>query len=137
MMSLSMPPVFNMLAGMNIVCSSSTPTPSRSLNVVFQPSAVNVTFVSYIIQISCTATLLGGQTGTVQLLSDQNSTPSTVRALVSNANSVSLALAITAVNDQKVQLCGFIQPGHNALLSSSGTATIAIISQTETALWIA
>lgn len=106
-------------------------TPSRTLNTTFTPDATKAVFVVYTIQIVCTATLIGGQTGAVQLLSDTASTPTTVRDTIANSNSVSLAIAVTVVNSQTASLHYLVPPNHNVKLVSSGTATISIISQSE------
>lgn len=117
----------------------STSTSSRSLNsAAYQVSTTRAAFVSYSISTVCTATLLGGQQSTVQLVSDSSSSPTTVRAQVANGNSFALAISITGVNSQTAVLSGYVNAGDFVKLptSSSGTAcgTLAIVSQTETLL---
>lgn len=110
-------------------------TPSRALNTNFTPSATNAVFVSYSIGMTCTATILGGQSSTVELRSDTNATPTTVRASINAGNSVSIAISLTAVNTQTVSLIYLVPPGHNVRLVSSGTCTaLSIISQSEVSL---
>lgn len=122
------------IAGTPNSLSYTASTPTRTLNTNFTPDATKAVSVVYTIQIACTATLIGGQTGTVQLLSDTNTTPTTVRDTVANTNSVSLAIAVTVVNTQTASLHYIVPPGHNVRLASSGTATISIISQSEVAI---
>jgi len=113
-------------------------TPSRSFNSNFTPSATKAVFVSYSVTIACTASLSGGQSATVELRSDTNATPTTVRAAVANANSVSLAIALTAVNTQTSVLSYVVPAGHSVRLaapSAGGTVcTTSIAAQTEVAL---
>lgn len=112
----------------------SASTPSRTLNSNFQPSTTKATFVSYSVNISCTANLSGGQTSTVELRSDASATPSTVRGTAANSNSVALAIALTVVNSQTTSL-GFVVPaGHYVRVNSTGTCTASLVSQTEVAL---
>lgn len=104
----------------------------RALNTNFQLSATTGTWVSYSIAATCTATLLGGQSETVELRSDTNATPTTVRSTTAISNSVSLAISITAINTQTGVISAFIPPGHNVRLVSSGTCTsVSVVSQSE------
>lgn len=120
--------------GSDATFSYTVNTPSRTFNSNFTPHATKGVWVSYTVEISCVATLSGGQSGTVELRSDTNATPTTVRAQAYNANSVSLAIALTAVNTQRVQLSYFVPPGHNVRLVTSGSASISIVNQTEITL---
>lgn len=106
-------------------------TPARTLNTVFTPSATNAVMVFYTVSISCSMTLTSGQTGAVELRSDTNPTPTTVRARVSNTNSGTLTIGLALVNAQEAELSYLVPAGHNIKLVSSGTATIAITSQSE------
>lgn len=112
----------------------SSTTPSRSLNTNFTPSATNAVWVFYTISISCTITLAVGQTGSVELRSDTNATPTTVRSKVSNTNSGLLTLGLNLVNAQESILSYLVPPGHNVRLVSSGGATISLTNQNEVAL---
>lgn len=122
--------------GLTPVVTYSAATSTRTLNTTFTPDASNAVLVNYVISISCTATLLGGQTGTVELRSDAATTPTTVRGRISNQNSVSLAIALTAVNAQEAVLSYLVPPGHKVRLVSSGTATISLTAQSEVTLAI-
>lgn len=106
-------------------------TPSRVLNSAFQPDANNPVWVFYTVEISCTATLVSGQTGSIKLQCDSSATPTTVRAESLNTNSVSLAIALTAVNTQRTTLSYLVPPGHYVKLASTGTATMSLTSQSE------
>lgn len=111
-------------------------TPSRSLNSDFQPSSTLPTMVFYTVELICTANLSGGETATVELRSDSASTPTTVRTTVRNANSVSLAIALTLVNTHVGVLSYIVPAGHNVRLVSSatGSPTITLLSSVEVAL---
>lgn len=109
-------------------------TPTRVLGTAFQPSTTKQVLVSYSVKITCTASLAGGQDGKIELLSDASNPPTTVRATAQNQNSVSLAIALTAVNAQTLQLSYWTPPGHFVLLKSTqttGTPTFSIINQVE------
>lgn len=124
-------------SNVNILKQTLSYTPlvtNRALNTTFMPSDTASTFVCYTVEIICTASLAGGQTGTVELRSDANALPITARSQVANTNSVSLAIAVTVVNTQRMQLMYLVPPGHNVRLVSSGTATIAIVAQSEVAI---
>lgn len=115
-----------------------TSIPSRTLNSAgFQPSTTKVVLVTYSVRITCTASLAGGQDGKIELMSDSNSTPTTVRATAQNRNSVSLAIALTAVNEQTTCLTYLVPIGHYIRLTSTqttGTPAFSIVSQTETVI---
>lgn len=118
--------------------STITPsTPARSLNAVFQPNATKAVDCSYSISITCTATLTGGQTGKVELFSDAVNPPTTLRSTLRNSNSVSLAIALTAVNEQTSLLNYLVPIGHYVKLLTTnvlGTPTFSMISQSESVL---
>lgn len=106
-------------------------TPTRTLNTVFQIDPTRAAFVYYTIKISCTATLTGGQTGTVQLVSDAVNPPTTIRGSETNTNSISLAIAITSLNEQTAVLSYMVPAGNYVKLVTSGTATITLVNQAE------
>lgn len=120
--------------GEDATLSYSSTNENRSLNSDFTPNETKAVLVSYTVEITCTASLSGGQSGLVELRSDINATPTTVRCAVSNANSVSLALAVTLVNTYKGVLSYLVPPGHVVRLVSSGTATITLTNQVETTI---
>lgn len=102
---------------------------SRSLNSAFQMSATRDSKVNYCVDISCTSTLLGGQSGTVILEMATNSGFTTgVQALsqFTNSNSVSLAIAITVTQINTGCLSGYIPAGNYVRLrtvNNTGTPT--------------
>lgn len=117
----------NTLTG-NITVASSPSTPSRTLNANFTPNATKATMVFYTIEITCILSLLGGQTGTVELRSDSAATPITARCAVRNANSGIIGLT----NTQYSVVSYLVPAGHNVRLVSSGTAaSITIVNQAE------
>lgn len=108
--------------------------PGRSLNSTFQPSATKQVLCMYGIQITCTASLAGGQNGRVRLLSDASSPPTTIRGEIQNQNSVSLAIALTAVNGQTGMLAYLCPAGHNVRLETAnvvGSPGFTLVSQCE------
>lgn len=119
------------LGGMTISQSS----PARALNSAgFQPSVTKPCMVSYSVKITCTATILGGQDGKVELMCDANSTPTTVQATAQNRSSVSLAIALTAINEQTLPLTWLVPAGYYVRLISTqtqGAPTFALINASE------
>lgn len=112
-------------------------TPTRTIGTAFQPSATNAVLCIYSIQIACTASLTGGQTGTVQLLSDASNPPTTVRATIGNQNTSTLTIGLTIVNNQTATLSYLVPIGQYVKLVSAnvtGTPTFTMIAQTEEVL---
>ena len=94
---------------------------SRSLNSTFTPSATKHVLVMYTIEIVNTS----GQTATVDLCSDANATPTTVRC------SAKLASGQTDGETVRQQLVFVVTPTHKVKLVSSGTGTPTIACQCE------
>lgn len=81
------------------------------------------------ISISAALSLSGGQSGTVQLISDASSTPSTVRDEVSLGNTGTLVLGVAINNAQTASVTFLLPAGWYVKLASSGTATMSITRQ--------
>lgn len=95
-------------------------TPSRDLDTNFTPNANHLVMGFYTIRI---VTALLTPTGSVELMSDTNSTPNTVRSRV--------AVTVSLNQTQDLVLSYLVPKGHNVRLASAGTATISIINQSE------
>lgn len=84
---------------------------SRSLNTIFQPHSGRDSYVNYCIDISCTLSLSGGQTGTVFLEMSESWDFSTdifeVTRLV-NGNTGTLTVGLNITQAVTAQLCGMI-----------------------------
>lgn len=110
---------------------------TRSFNSAFQPSTTTWTRVNYSVLVTCTASLLGGQEGTVILEKASNSGFTTnVMELgrITGGNSVSLAIAITAVDKAGGQLSGDVEPNYYVRLrtvNTTGTPTFTYQSGVE------
>lgn len=110
---------------------------TRAFNTTFTPSATKPTLCAYSINLSVTNPLLAGSsTATVVLLSDSAATPTTERGRTSATSSVALAVAVSITQAQTGQLLYLVPAGHNVRLNSStsGTASISIVSQNEVTL---
>lgn len=81
-----------------------------------------------------TATLVGSQSITAQLLSDASATPSTVRAQAVESLGVALAIAIVLTATRTVVLSYLVPPGHYVELTATGNGAASLISQTEVVL---
>lgn len=111
--------------------SMSSTVPARAFNTNFTPNGSKGTWLCYTVSISSNLTLTGGQTGSVSLLSDLSSTPTTERARISNGNSGTLVIGIAITNLQVGTICYLCPPGHNVRLVNTGTATVSIVAQNE------
>lgn len=108
-----------------------TPSPLRALNSTFQPHLTKPVVVRYPISITISATVLVGQTGSVELRSDASNPPTTVKDIVTETTNLGLVITQTSV---QFVTC-LVNPGHYVRLVTSGAATISIGSaQTETEL---
>lgn len=97
---------------------------SRSLNSVFQVSSTRNSTVNYSVDISCTSTLLGGQTGTVFLeICATSGFSSGVQELCRfvNGNVVSLAIAITVTQVNTARLSGYVPVGYYVRIRTANT----------------
>lgn len=114
--------------------------PARTLNSAFQPSSTRDTLASYSVDISTSATLLGGQTGTAFLeIADDSGFTTNVQEVARfvNGNSVSLAIAITIVQNVTGTLTGIVPAGKYARIRTAntvGTPTFTFRSAQETLL---
>lgn len=115
----------------------STSTPSRAFGTAFRPNASKACLVSYSIQLSAVTPLLAGSaSAVVKLLSDANNPPTTERARGSIGQQVGLSVSVSITDSNTITLTHLVPAGHYVLLSSTiaGTATAAIVAQTETAM---
>jgi hypothetical protein len=105
---------------------------SRDLNAVF-PMPDRPTLVVYTFSLNVVAVLLTLTSIQVDLLADEQATPTTVRGSCSlgvTANGLSLALNQTTIQT----ITCLIQPGHNVLLQTTGAGTAALVAQVEALL---
>jgi len=104
--------------------SPSFSNPTRTLNSAFQPSTTRNALVSYSVDIACSATLIGGQTGTVFLeyADDSGFTTNVVEVgRFVNGNSVSLAIAITVNQTNTGTISGMIPANKYVRLRTANT----------------
>lgn len=97
---------------------------SRTLNSAFQISTTRDAMVSYSVEIGTTASLSGGQTGTVFLeIANDAAFTSGVQELARfvNGNSVSLAIAVTVNQNICGVLAGYVPAGKYARLRTANT----------------
>ena len=123
-------PGTNGVNGKDGTISAGTATsPARAFNSTFQPSATKTTLAMYAIRIVSTSTLLGSALGRVELRSDTNTPPTTVRSRMACGVS-----GVGATNTNESTLTYLVPPGHNVNLTTvneSGTPTYTLVSVTE------
>lgn len=98
--------------------------PTRSLNSAFQISTTRDALVSYSVDIAATATLIGGQTGTVFLeYADDSGFTTNVKetSRFLNGNSVSLAIAVTVNQNVTGTLSGLIPAAKYVRIRTANT----------------
>lgn len=97
---------------------------SRSLNTAFQISSTRDCLANYSVDVSTSATLLGGQTGTVFLeIANDAAFTSGVQELCRfvNGNTVSLAIAITVTQNVTGTMTGYVPSSKWARLRTANT----------------
>lgn len=109
---------------------------SRSLNTNFTPSATNIVNGKYYISFSCSISLTTGQSSTVELRADTNTTPTTARGTIGTGNTGSLTVGLSMVNSSTILVDAWFPPGWNGRLVSNGTCTVTSVSATENTLSI-
>ena|ERR1043165_8695504 len=113
--------------GFGAVPARSFASASRTLNSAFQPSTTRDAIVSYSVDVSTSATLLGGQTGTVFLeyANDSGFTSGVTEvARFVNGNSVSLAIAITVTQNVTGTLTGVVPAGKYVRIRTANTSGV-------------
>lgn len=121
-------------AGLGTVTPS---TPTRAIGTAFRPSTTKATLCTYSVQVQAATPLLAGSaTATVELLSDANATPTTVRARASVGQQVGLTVSVAITDSNVIPLSYIVPAGHYVLLKSTttGTASTSIVAQTEETL---
>lgn len=97
---------------------------TRSFNTIYQPSGNRDTFVNYCIDIACTLSLSGGETGTIFLeISDQWDFGSNIIevARTVNGNIGSLTLGLNITQNSTASLCGMVPAASYARIRTSNT----------------
>lgn len=118
--------------------TSTVAYPVRSLNTVFQLSTTRDMSVSYTVDITCTATITGGQEGTVILeYADDIGITTNVKTVQSsaNGNTGTIIGSITLVQKSTASLTGVIPTGKYARIrtvNTTGTPSFAYRSSQET-----
>lgn len=115
-------------------------TPARALNTVYQLSTTRNAWVAYSVQIAVTASIGSGQSGDAILeVADDAAFTTNVRtvAIVSNAQVVTLAVALQSVQTSCATLGGYIPAAAYSRIRTvnvTGTPTFSIRAQQEALL---
>ena len=121
-------------AGADGISITAVNTPSRTFNANFTPHATRPVLCMYSVQIEAAAIVGTDQAGTVELRSDTNATPTTVRASVMNDMSITLGIGIGVTNKERSILMYLVPANHNVRLVTSGSAAMSLVHQTEVVL---
>jgi len=114
--------------------TSKTPSkPPRFLNTNFTPSKTKYTLCIYTIELSAAVSSSGNQKALVELRSDAEDTPTTVRCSTSCGVNLMQGGAIEFTGSQQGILLYIVPPNHSVCLASTLTqsATASIIHQVE------
>lgn len=98
--------------------------PSRSLNSAFQCSGSRDTIVTYSIDIACTLSLTGGQTGTIYLeMADDVGFTTSIQEIsrTVNGNIGTLTLGLNITQNCTAQLSGCVEAGKYARIRTEST----------------
>lgn len=112
-----------------------TSHPSRSLNSVFMPNARYYTLVRYTIKIVSTASLVGGQSGAVELRSDSAVAPTEIQDEAESSFVITLGVGIGWTFTSEWTVSYVVPPGHNVIIATSGGATITLSRVTEQTIY--
>lgn len=113
---------------------------SRSLNTIFQVSTTRDSLIHYSVDIVCTLSLVGGQTGTVFLEMATNASFTTGVQELSrfvNGNTGALTIGLNIVQECCTTLSGYVPSGNYVRLrtvNTSGTPTFTYLSGQEVLL---
>jgi len=116
-----------------ILAAPTVTTPARTLNVTFTPSATRPVLGIYSCQITCSAALIAGQSGRVDLLADLGA-PVTVRSSERNSLVPGLITALGDTTIQRTELTFLFPAGWSGQLKTTaetGAPTFSISAQTE------
>ncbi len=119
------------------VTTVSPTAPARTIgSAPFRPNETKPTLCSYTVSIQCGVTVIGSIAGRVDLLSDANPNPTTVRCSVANTNGVILGVGVNITNTQVAPLTYLVPAGHYVKLvqTVSGTPVIQLLMSTEETL---
>lgn len=98
--------------------------PTRSLNSIFQPSPSRDTIVTYSIDIACTLSLSGGQTGTVFLeVADDVDFTTNIQEIsrTVNGNTGTLSIGLNITQNCTAQLSGCIEAAKFVRIRTANT----------------
>jgi len=109
-------------SGLQIVATSV----SRAFNTNYQNNSGYYMRVRVTCTISCTSTLIAGQTGTVNLLSDTAATPTTQRDSKVHSLAQVLGITVTMTSAIDVDIWCIVPPGSYYRITNAGTATMTI-----------
>jgi hypothetical protein len=109
-------------------------TPSRILGTAFQLSTTRPSFVTYSARIVSNLTVLGGQAGRIELLSDASNPPTTVRQRVAGGCVGTAVVGVALTDTVEAPMSYLVKPGDYVLLqgvNETGTPTFSLPAQTE------
>lgn len=114
-----------------------TTAPARALDTVLQPHATKPVKCHYVIEIACSVSIIGQQSGQVDLLCDASNPPTTLQDSVKNVATVVVG-TVGIGNTQRAALDYIVPAGHFVKLAKtvagSGTPTISIVKAIEQVL---
>lgn len=106
-------------------------TPARVLGTAFQPNTSKAVLCIYTVQVAAAFSLLAGQTGTIQILSDSSNPPTTARSFTTNSIGGSLTIGLNINTTQAVPIVYLCPAGDFVKIVATGTATLSIQNQIE------
>lgn len=122
-------------AGASLPVVATPSYPARVIGTTFTPSTLYPTLVAYSVSFTCTLSLSGNQTSTVDLLSDTGTTPTTQQERVGSGLSGTLTIGLNVSSPDIKLLVWLVPAGWKVRLVTSGTCSaVTLVAQSEVAL---
>jgi hypothetical protein len=103
-------------------------TPVRTFNTTFTPHLTRPVLAVYTVEITCVTTLLSGDDGTIELRSDTNPTPTTVRASCRNRLFQTVGTSVGTQSIVRTALTYIVPPGSNVRLVTIVTVALPVFT---------
>lgn len=114
--------------------TSKNTAPGRSFNTTYKPSATQDVLLTYSVRIQTGLTLAAGAAGRVDLMCDNNTTPTTVVATVQQGSTGTLTIGLNLQSSNTLVIHYRAMRNENCRMvttNETGTATFTLVAQVE------
>lgn len=118
------------------IATSVNSAPGRALSSVFTPHATRPVLCMYSVKLHTVLTAIGTSEAKLELRSDNNNPPTTVRSMASAMISIGVGVSINQQSDVMSVVSYLVPPGQKVVLVAitSGNGTVSIDNQCEITL---